>query len=251
VAIAAALALGGAGVASGAQVEKDGIALSTSEAVTPLKLPKTHFRPASLFLGFDISLRPDGLQAPGGHATIELDRNTRFRKAGLPACDPAGLENTTVADARARCGAAMVGTGSADSKVRLPGDPTVLSNHSVLSAFNGPGNLLLLHFVIELPAPESYVVPVAVSGVNDGRYGTRLDAELPRIAGGYGRLVHLDTTVAGRYKRKGKTVGFFEARCHDGRLQAKQTLTVPSATFTGATTIAGEDTLPCKGQKRK
>ena len=52
---------------------------------------------------------------------------------------------------------------------------------------------MLAHAYLGVPAPTTYIVPVEIQQVNDGRYGFKTVAKIPKIAGGagtplYGRL---------------------------------------------------------------
>ena len=37
-----------------------------------------------------------------------------------------------------------------------------------------------------MPAPTTFVVPVRIETIHNGRYGYRVNAEIPKIAGGSG-----------------------------------------------------------------
>jgi hypothetical protein len=251
VAVAVALVVGGAALASAEQFSSGNLLAEVDAQVAPSKLPSDRFAPVRLTFGYELRTADASLAPAPLHLALELDRNARLRQAGLPTCQPASLANTDASAATSVCGASQVGVGSAQVKVVLP-DPAPTSDvPTPVSAFNGPPGELLLHLFIAEPAPETIVVPMAISRVRDGRYGTRLDADLPAIEGGYGRLVDLNLTLARRHRLKGRKAGFAEARCRGGRLQTKLELqTSPSSNY-GTTSVGGELSRSCATRARK
>ena len=72
-----------------------------------------------------------------------------------------------------------------------------------------------------MPGPTTFVVPIEIQRVNQGRYGFKTVAKIPKIAGGAGIPLYGRFTVGREWKYKGKTLSFANAGCPDGRLQAK------------------------------
>jgi hypothetical protein len=241
--VGGALALLASGIAVAEQFQAGKLILNVDGGVSPTTLPKKTFAPITLRISADLSTTDGSLPPIVLHTEAEFDKNGRQNKQGVPVCQPSKLENTVVSQARKVCKKSIVGTGFADAKVLFPGDTKPIDASSPITVFNGPGNKDIVHAYTTVPVPTTFVVPVSVLKIHDGRYGTKIEADVPPIAGGYGHLVHFNVAVGKKTKVKGKTVGFVEAKCPDGRLQAKG-----SANFDDGTVIAGEVFRTCKGR---
>ena len=57
--------------------------------------------------------------------------------------------------------------------------------------------------------------------MNDGRYGFKTVAEIPRIVNGYGTPTYGRLTIGKEWEFKGQRLSYANASCPDGRLQAK------------------------------
>jgi hypothetical protein len=232
--IAGAVSLVAAGIATAERVQAGKLILDVDGGFTPTKLPKKTFAPITLRASADLSTTDGTLPPIPLHTTIFFDKNGRQNKTGVPRCSPSRLENTVVAEARRVCKKAIVGTGFADAKVLFPEDTQPIDASSPITVFNGPGNTVIIHAYTTVPVPTTFVVPVSVQKVHAGRYGLKVDADVPPIAGGYGHLVHFDVKIKRNHKVNGKTIGFAEARCADGRLQAEGTGTFDDGTVVSA-----------------
>ena len=94
-----------------------------------------------------------------------------------------------------------------------------------------------------MPAPTTFVVPVEIQKVHDGRYGFKTVANIPKIAGGYGIPLYGQLTIGREWTYKGKKLSYANASCPDGRLQAKGQFT-----FKDGTLLQGTFLKPCKGK---
>jgi hypothetical protein len=172
-----------------------------------------------------------------------LDKNGTIDTKGLPTCTTSKLEGTTPNQARKRCAAALVGTGTAKVLVTMPGKaPFTFS--SPLSFFNGPPSggapTLIAHGYETVPAAKALLVSIPIERISGGRYGYRVGVELPEFADGYGAPLLAEATIGATRKRAGKTVGYINAHCSGGRLQVHGT-----ARFTNGDSFPVTLTSPC------
>jgi hypothetical protein len=172
-----------------------------------------------------------------------LDRNGTIDTRGLPACSEAELIRTTPAQARRRCAGALVGRGTAKVLVTMPGKvPFTVT--SPLSFFNGPRSggrpTLIAHGYETVPAPKTHLVTIAIERIDRGRYGYRVEVDLPEFAGGYGAPLLAEAKIGATRMRGGRQVGYINAHCAGGRLQV-----TGSARFTNGDFFPVTLTSPC------
>lgn len=181
----------------------------------------------------------DGSAPPSlGKLRFLFDRHGSIRTRGVPVCTVARLEGTTPAIARRRCRGALVGTGLATARVELPGTTPVRVS-SPLSFFNGPRRggrpTLIAHAFERLPDRETHLVPIEIERVKRGRYGYRVEIELPEIADGHGVATLARASLGRTYERRGRSFGYIGARCAGGRLQVYGTASFRNGDFFPAT----------------
>jgi len=217
----------GIGVASGEVIQLGKIIITVDGGFSPTTLPKHAFAPISLSVRGDVTTVDGSLPPVVTKVVIDYDRNGRLTNRGLPQCNPSKLENTTTPAAMAACRSSLVGVGFASGTVAFPEQAPFGASSKVL-AFNGTPRdghpVLLLHAYAYVPAPTTFVVPVDITKINEGRYGTRSTLIAPVIAGGYGVVTHFDLTLNRRYSFHGRRMSYLSARCTDGRLQATGTV---------------------------
>lgn len=227
-------AIGGA--AKGAMIKYGPLVLRADGGFTPQQLPRRSFAPIS-FQGH-AEIRSTNSKPPPAlrQVRLDFDRDGRVTTAGLPVCEPSGIEGLAPAAARQRCPRAIVGTGHVGAVIALPGQSRV-NVRSPLTLFNGPrrdGNLtVIVHAQATYPAPETYVVVVPVEHLG-GFYSYRSTFDVPPIAGGYGALTHIDAKIGKRYRFAGKPRSYISARCSDGIFQTQGKLW-----FTDGTILSG------------
>ena len=87
------------------------------------------------------------------------------------------------------------------------------------------------HAHLTYPVPTTYLVQAELEKVNNGRYGYRVEVDLPKIANDYGSGIYGRLKIDRKYIYKGKEYSVANARCADGRLQARIELTFKDGTF--------------------
>jgi hypothetical protein len=86
-----------------------------------------------------------------------------------------------------------------------------------------------------VPVVNTLLVPIAIEKVSKGRYGYRVQVEIPEIAAGYGAATLAEATVGRTWKRGGKKVGYLNAHCSGGRLQVHGDISFENGDFFPAT----------------
>ncbi len=221
-AVAGAVILVGAGTAYALRIQLGKLVVVANGGFSPTALPKNEDAPIRL-QGFAKFSTTDGSLPPVlTKLVIEYDRHGHVETRGLPVCTPGKLAATTTKQAHKLCPGSIVGTGFGKAVVAFP-DQRPIPVSSPITIFNGRpkgGNpTVLAHAHVTYPGPTTYVVPI--QKINKGRYGFRTEAEIPRIAGGYGTPTFGRIVVGRTWKHKGKTLSYANARCADGRLQAR------------------------------
>lgn len=166
---------------------------------------------------------PSGIPPKANKAVIVFDkRNMKFDPKAAPTCNKAQLENTTTEAAKAACGPAQVGAGSAIAALPFGVGGTRQDFPAVVTAFNnGDSAGVLLH---------SRVAALGTTVVLPGSLnGTTLTVDIPPLGGGVGAIAEFKTVV-----QSGKYV---QARCKKKTIKTTSTFTfndAPPATATDA-----------------
>jgi hypothetical protein len=200
----------------------------------PQALPKDHDAPITLYGGGRLSTASGEFPPVLDTLTIEFDRHGSVETRGLPVCMPGQLQSTTVAAARKTCGGSIVGKGQGKAVVVFPEQRPIFIS-SPITIFNGPrkhGNpTVLAHAYTTVPVSTTFVVPVEIEKIDRGLYGYRTEARIPKIAGGAGIPLAGNLRIGRRWTHKGKRYSFVNARCANGRLQARGEFTFKDGTF--------------------
>ncbi len=213
----------------------------------PETLPKNVDAPIKIYGGGKIKTI-SGDYPPILHKLIfEFDRHGSVETRGLPICTTGKLQATDVPAARRNCPGAIIGKGRGSAVVVFP-EQAPIPVSSPITLFNGPkkanGNeTVIAHAFTTVPVATTFIVPVEIERINKGVYGYRTEAEIPKIAGGAGIPLSGHITVDRKWKYKGKTLSFVNARCANGRLQARGEFTFKDSP---PTILKGTFVRPCK-----
>ena len=242
-AFAVLLTVGISATASAITAEVGPVWVSATATVQPRELPKRGNAPITLSSITRVGTH-DGSTPPTLKTLLFiLDKNGTIDTKGLPTCTTAKLEGTTPSQARKRCASALVGTGTAKVLVTMPGKAPFRIT-SPLSFFNGPRSggtpTLIAHGYETVPAPKTLLVPIPIERISGGRYGYRVEVDLPEFAGGYGAPLLAEAKIGATRMRGGKKVGYINAHCSGGRLQV-----TGSARFTNGDYFPVTLTSPC------
>jgi hypothetical protein len=226
------------------RIQAGDIVVNGEGGFTPTALPKNVDAPITLFGRGRISTVsgdfPPVLETIG----FEFDKHGSVDTTGLPKCTAAKLKATTVPQARKLCPGAIVGTGQGSAVVVFPEQAPIKAN-SPITLFNGPriggDPSVLAHAHLTVPAPTTFIVPIRIETIHNGRYGYRVTARIPKIAGGFGIPLAGSLRVGRHWTFRGKKHSYVNARCADGRLQA-----VGEFSFKDNTRMKGTFLSPCQ-----
>jgi hypothetical protein len=200
----------------------------------PRALPQYHDAPIKLFGHGRIHTLDGTRPSPLRHAVVELDKHGHAETRGLEKCTKGKLVATTTKEARAACPGAIVGTGYGTALIELPEQKPIEAS-SALTIFNAPekdGNPTGIgHAYLSYPVPTTYLVEAELETVHHGRYGYRVEVDFPKIANDYGSPISGRLKIDKKWIYKGMRLSVANARCADGRLQAKIQLTFKDGTF--------------------
>jgi len=236
-----------AGAAEAIKLRIGNIVIVGDGGFSPSKLPKDHNAPIKLF-GHATFKTVDGTRpSPLRVLTLEFDKHGAVETRGLPKCTQARLIATTTPQARKLCPGAIVGKGFGTGVVELP-EQRPIKVSSPLTLFNGPvvhGNPSVIgHAHIDYPGPTTYLVLIEIQKVHHGRYGFKTVANFPKIVNGYGSPLSGHLTIGREWMWHGKRLSYANARCADGRLQAKAEFTFEDGSF-----VQGTVFKPCQVRK--
>jgi hypothetical protein len=212
---------------------------------TPTALPKTKVAPITIFGKGRISTADGTLPPILKTIQFEFDKHGAVETVGLPVCTSAKLQSTTVPQARKLCPGAIVGEGFGHAVVKFP-EQAPIPVSSPITIFNAPpikgDPSVLAHFYTTVPTPVAFVVPVRIETIHNGRYGYRVKAVIPKLAGGSGIPISGSIHIGRRWTYQGKKHSYVNASCPDGRLQA-----VGQFGFNDGTELKGTFLTPCQG----
>lgn len=238
-----ALALVFAASAVALTLNAGNLVVETDGGFNPSKLPRHGFAPIRLH-GYGKISTTDGTPPPVlKQLILWFDRNGKVETRGLPVCPMRKLVATTPSRARKNCPDAIVGEGHGKAVVNFPEQAPIVAS-SPITIFNAPpknGNpTVYAHAYTTVGGPSTYIVQVEIQKVNDGRYGFKTVANIPKIVNGYGTPVYGELKIGKTWQYKGRKLSYVNAGCPDGHLQAKAQLH-----FGDGTQLEGTFVKPC------
>jgi len=216
-AIGAALSVflaGGAAAHKPTIIKESNLPMFLNGSFNPTKLPKKLAPVHLTLIGSELPVGPAALK----EAIFEIDKNVAFNAKGLAVCRPRLPELAIALDP---CKKTRVGKGEMEFEIELPETPP-FTEKSHMVAYNGgkPGGVRTIFAVGYLPNPISatVVIRIEVTKIDHGRYGTKLVATIPSIAGS-GSMKKFQLELFRRFTYRGKRRSYLLARCTDGKLQ--------------------------------
>jgi len=239
-----------AGTASAIRLRAGDILVIGDGGFSPKKLPQYRDAPIEIHGGGRVDT-VSGVLPPILHKIIfRFDKHGSVETRGLMVCSRKRLEFTDVNRARKSCRGAMVGKGFGRAIVAFP-DQKPFTAGTPITLFNGPrkrGNpTLFAHAYLYEEGrlgPTTFIVPIEIKRIRQGRYGYLVETEIPEIAGGHGIPKAGSIRIDKRWRFKGKRLSYVNARCPDNRLQAFGTFT-----FKDGTRLSGTFARRCSIRK--
>jgi hypothetical protein len=200
--------------AHGEVVAKGGLFLKFSGGISPDALPRESLAPISISVAGTV--RTFAGEGPPSVRRIEIaiNRGGQLDVRGLPVCDPADIQPSSTAQARAICGPALVGEGSFDADVAFPEQSAFPSRGHVL-AFNaivGGRPAILAQVYGGEPASTTRIIVFHIRR-SAGTYGTVLTASVPESLDQWGHLTHFDLALHRNFTYRGKQHSYLSAAC--------------------------------------
>lgn len=213
-AAAGALLALGAPLAAAEVTQKEGVRVSVSGKMTPSRLPRTALAPIAVSVGGQITTA-DGTEPPQlMKMAIAINSHGRLATGGIPRCHIGRITPSTTAQARAACGASLIGEGTFSAHVTYPEQSPFPSEGKVL-AFNGRLRgrpAIFAHIYGTKPVPTSYTLPFTIRS-SKGTYGTILEASFPRVTGEWGFVTGLSMTLKRTFSSHGRQLNYLSASC--------------------------------------
>lgn len=207
-------AIGFASSAEGERAQRGNLLVALRGHISPLELSRHAHDPVHLNLAAGLRTADDTLLPRVKRVEVGLPTQGVVSTRGLPACTGRRLRNTTTKRALAVCSDALVGHGTVEAAVVIPGQGA-FRIHAQLLAFNGPRvgghRLLLMHAYARRP-PIVVVLPFKFER-HHGRLGLTIGADLPAALGPWPHLARFKVELGRSYRFRGKTRSFLRANC--------------------------------------
>lgn len=256
-ALSALLAVGAVSIANAASttIRAGNLVLRVGGNVLPQKLPARRMAPIALRAFGNIRTVDGTHPSAFREAVVDIDRNGRINTRGVPVCRGGQLQARNTRAARRVCRRAIVGFGSANVQISFP-EQRPIPVSSPLTIFNGPTRgrktTMYIHSFITVPVPAAIVTTLTITKISKGRFGYRVVAKVPVIAGGSGSALTFNFTIRRQFFRfRGRPHPYLSARCRDGKFVTR----VLRALFRNETSepgvaprtvLRGNLVVPCK-----
>lgn len=256
-ALSAVLAIGVAAIASAASfTTRVGTLITTFGGnVSPKKMPKRNFVPVTTNIFGKIKTSDGTHPSALREAVVDIDKDVKINVKGYPACKAGQLEARDTKAANRVCGKTTLGKGVAHVQIAFPEQRPIIVT-SPITVFNGGergGKVkLLIHVFLTVPVPAAIVTQVTIQRKGTGVHSV---SKIPVAAGGSGSALDFKFKLGKTYRYKGKKIGYFEARCPDGKFKvnAKKILFKNEARLPGVpaqTVLKGSLAAPCTPRGR-
>jgi hypothetical protein len=213
-AVAAALCLVCATLASAEVTQKGNLRVSFGGGISPHALPRQGVAPVTVSLSGDIKTT-DGLAPPQLRTvSLAINKNGKLDYEGLPVCHFHQIQPASTAEAIEACPGSLVGKGTFSAHVVLP-EQSPFPSQGRMIAFNGIDHgrhVVFAHIYGTRPLPQSSVLAFALKRT-DGAFGTSLVAHLPKVAAEWGYVSGVSLALNRQFKYKGESRSFLSAGC--------------------------------------
>jgi hypothetical protein len=218
----------------------DVLCVGDNGGISPTKLPKHGSAPVTARIEGEVKTRDGSHPAALQDLEADVDRTIEVDAVGLPTCRENQLEASSSATAKKVCGDAIVGSGTAEVEVAFPEQKPFRSTGPLLlfnGGVRGATTTVFLHAYVDVPAPTAVIVRATVTRIHEGRFGLRLKAHIPVVAGGAGSATAFDLKIGRRYSYKGRKKSFLSASCPTGAWATKGNLLFSDQTRLGFTHV--------------
>ena len=209
----AVLALGWTSSSGAERVIKDGLELTFNADFAPHVLPRDREAPVNIEVEGRIATTDGSHPPPLRWLEVAINRSGHLDTDGLPTCTAPILQSTSSEAALDRCRPALVGRGSFRADLRLGKEVAATGRILAFNSRTHGKRALVLHLFAAVPVRFTLVVPLTISHLKDGTFGTLLRAQIPRLGGGLGSITEIDLTIGRRYSHGGERHSYISAAC--------------------------------------
>ena len=204
-----------AGWASAAVLQEGNLRITVLSQVIPFKLPRTGTAPIAVFVSGHVGTRDGSVPPQLQRMTIDVNRHGLLDDTGIPACGLRRILTASTARALEECAPSLVGSGRFWASVVFPSQRPYPTRGRLLIFYGEQKGrpALFAHIHTTLPLPTSFVVVFAIHRIDDGPYGTRLSASLPKTLGSWGFVDRIKLTLRRKFSYRGRQRSFFNAGC--------------------------------------
>jgi hypothetical protein len=204
----------GISVAQAELTERGDLFVKFNGGIAPEVLPRDARAPISVFVAGTVKTlsgqRPPALRK----IEIAINRGGSLDTRGLPTCRRDQLEASTVTQAMAACGPALVGDGRYVGAVALP-DQNAFPARGRILAFNAlldGGRAILAHVYDSEPIPTTRIIVFRIHQ-GGGTFGTVLTGTLPAWLNRYGYVKQISLNLHRTYVHRGRRHSYLGAQC--------------------------------------
>jgi hypothetical protein len=185
-----------------------------SGGIAPSALPRESRAPIAVRMTGVIRTLSGARPPSVRRISIAINRGGRVDARGLPVCERREIEPSSTQEALARCGGALVGTGSYVADIAFPEQDAFRSSGRIL-AFNAVVDgekAILAHVYGASPVPITRIIVFRIRETQ-GTYGTVFNGSLPRSLIRWGYLKSISLDFRRIYTYRGQRRSYLSAAC--------------------------------------
>jgi hypothetical protein len=217
VGVLAATAVVFAAVASMAQAEltaRGDLFVRFNGGIAPNALPRDVRAPIEVRIAGTIRTLSGARPPSVRRISVAINRGGRLDAHGLPVCERSAIEPSSSQEALARCGQALVGSGSYVGDVAFPEQSAFRSRGRIL-AFNGRvggQRAIFAHVYGAEPVPITRIIVFRIRE-RSGTFGTTLSGMLPPSLIRWGYLKRITLNLHRNFTYRGQPRSYLSAAC--------------------------------------
>jgi hypothetical protein len=217
--------------------------------IEPEALPRDERAPITVWISGRVRTLSGETPPSLREITIGLNRDGHLETRGLPTCSKNEIDLATSAEARARCGDALVGSGTYRARTTFP-EQSQTPTFGKLLAFNATINgrsVILGHVFSQDPAPSRAIIVFDIRRTG-GTFGTVLTGTMPESLTRWGYLKRISLRLHRNYTHRGEHLSYLSAPCRAPKdlAQASFQFAYTSLTFDDGRRLSAKLTRTCR-----
>jgi len=222
-----------ASLAQAEPVQQGGLRVTVQGEIAPRTLPREGVAPVAVDVRGRIENRKSSAPPSLRRLEIAINRQGRLDYRGLPVCPLARIQPATSQNALAACRSSLVGQGSFSADVAIPQQSPFPSRGKLL-AFNGREHgkpVIFAHVYGTEPVPTSLTLPMRISTIRRGTFGTLLSTSLPRVTSKIAFVTGISLRLERRFRYRSEAHSYLAASCPAPRGFSSAVFPLLRATF--------------------